>query len=91
MKNQSTKLATFAAAAMVAFAAPADAANIGRNVPTSCDVFLANCQRLNANPELCPFLLTWAKEHDGDWATPAALSTLPHPFTKPPRYGRCAL
>jgi hypothetical protein len=78
MKNQSTKLATFAAAAMVAFAAPADAANIGRNV------FLANCQRLNANPELCPFLLTWAKEHDGDWATPAALSTLPHPFTKPP-------
>jgi hypothetical protein len=32
MKNQSTKLATFAAAAMVAFAAPADAANIGRNV-----------------------------------------------------------
>jgi hypothetical protein len=60
MKNQNTKLAAFVAAgAMAAFAAAqADAANLGRNLHTPCDVFVANCQRLNPNPELCPFLLT---------------------------------
>jgi hypothetical protein len=55
MKNQNTKLAAFVAAgAMAAFAAAqADAANLGRNLHTPCDVFVANCQRLNPNPELC--------------------------------------
>jgi hypothetical protein len=52
MKNQNTKLAAFVAAgAMAAFAAAqADAANIGRNLHTPCDVFVANCQRLNPIP-----------------------------------------
>jgi hypothetical protein len=37
MKNQNNKSTAFAAAVVVAFAAaPADAANIGRNLPGSC-------------------------------------------------------
>jgi hypothetical protein len=94
MKNQNTKLAAFVAAGvMAAFAADQAEAgkHIGQNLSTPCDTFVANCQRLNPNPELCPFLLSFAKEHDGDWASAAALSTLPHPFRRPPRYGRCSL
>jgi len=76
MKSQKTKLAAFAAAAaMVTFAtaAPADAASIGRNIPDPCLAYVAGCQRLNANPELCQLLFDWARAHNGDWATPRAV------------------
>jgi hypothetical protein len=69
MKNRNT---AFAAAAMltIATAAPADAASIGRNIPDPCLAYVAGCQRLNANPELCQLLFDWAQAHNGDWATP---------------------
>ena len=79
MKSQKTKLAAFAAAAaMVTFAtaAPADAASIGRNIPDPCAAYVAGCQRLNANPELCQLLFDWAQAHNGDWATPERLIPL---------------
>jgi hypothetical protein len=96
MKSQKTKLAAFAAAAaMVTFAtaAPADAASIGRNIPDPCAAYVAGCQRLNANPELCQHLFDWAESHGGEWASPDALNNAAqvggHPFKHPPHYRIC--
>jgi hypothetical protein len=96
MKNQNNKSTAFAAAVVVAFAAaPADAANIGRNLPGSCQSLVANCQNRNANPELCQSLFGWAQKHNGDWATPDALSYVQqqagHSFKHAPRYSVCTL
>jgi hypothetical protein len=95
MKNRN-KILTAIVAVMVAFAAtPADAANIGRNLPTSCQSFVTNCQNRNPNPELCQYLFGWAQKHNGDWATPDALSYVQqqtgHSFKHPPRYNVCTL
>jgi hypothetical protein len=96
MKNLNNKSTIFTAAAAVVFAAaPADAANIGRNLPPSCQSFVANCQNRNPNPELCQFLFGWAQKHNGDWATPDALGYVQqqagHSFKRPPRYNVCTL
>ena len=93
MKKRDSKTVAFAAL-MVAFAAaPADAASIGRNIPDPCSAYLAGCQRLNANPELCQHLYDWAESHGGEWANPDAFNYVTqvagHSFKHPPRYRVC--
>jgi hypothetical protein len=94
MKNRNNKSKALAAAVVAAFAAaPADAASVGRNLPRSCQSVVATCQNRNPNPELCQSLFGWAQKHDGDWATPDALSYVQqqtgHSFKHPPRYTVC--